>query len=116
MTGKWLGLVLAFFIYPCLLFFALLGTQLIQFIVSRGRIVEDSIDSDDGLNGGNDKRPFKKVSRSIIWTLQSALSALILASIILVAWEAASAVHDGTDKSNFPWTAYQVSLKAASPF
>ncbi|KAK7419930.1 hypothetical protein QQZ08_010633 [Neonectria magnoliae] len=97
-----LGLKIAFYVYPCLLFIALLGAQSLQFYRDRHR--DSSRDASD-----ESKQKNRPVYTRLIWFLQLILSVLVLASIIVVTREAVAGNHkvDGTVK--FAFSAYLAS-------
>lgn len=108
-TGE-LALRITFYLYPCLLFVALLGVQSFQFYRNRGRDARRNA-SDD--KDKHDAESIRRFHARLIWFLQLVLSFLLLASIIVTAREAVAGRHDGSGKVDFPFSAY---LVRARPF
>ncbi|KFA55612.1 hypothetical protein S40293_09681 [Stachybotrys chartarum IBT 40293] len=101
-TGD-LPLKLCFYLYPCLLFVALLGGQALQFYCDRHRGPrQDASDADQ-------KQKAQRVRRTsawIIWLLQVVLSLLLLASVIVVARDAVNNHDNVPGRISFSFSAY----------
>lgn len=100
-----LALRITFYLYPCLLFVALLGVQSFQFYRNRGRDARRNA-SDD--KDKHDAESIRRFHARLIWFLQLVLSFLLLASIIVTAREAVAGRHDGSGNVDFPFSAYLV--------
>ncbi|KAH7146163.1 hypothetical protein EDB81DRAFT_947200 [Dactylonectria macrodidyma] len=100
-----LGLKLAFYLYPCLVFVTLLGSQSLQYYLNRRR--------DSRRNASEEqKQKTDSIRRSharLIWFFQLLLSALLLVSIILAVREALVGPHDVDDTIEFSFSAYLAS-------
>ncbi|KAK7423018.1 hypothetical protein QQX98_001308 [Neonectria punicea] len=97
-----LGLKIAFYVYPCLLFIALLGAQSLQFYRERHRHP-----SRDASNESKQKN--RPIYTRLIWFLQLVLSVLVLASIAVVTREAVSGNHEVDGTVEFAFSAYLAS-------
>lgn len=105
MAGVQLGLKVAFYIYPCLLFLTLLGVQSLQFYRNRhGEPRQSVTDAEQKKKAENTKRAFARV----IWIFQFVLCLLLLASIGLAAREAVAGQDEIEGKVNFSFSAYLV--------
>nr|XP_036587277.1 heavy metal tolerance protein [Colletotrichum truncatum]KAF6798008.1 heavy metal tolerance protein [Colletotrichum truncatum] len=105
MAGVQLGLQVAFYLYPCGLFVALLGAQSAQFWRERrGGPRRDAPDEK--------AVALRRFYNRIIWTLQLILSLVLFASIIVAVRDAFGGTHDGPGKVQFPFTAFLASYVA----
>lgn len=104
MAEPQLGLKLAFYAYPCLLFLTLLGGQSIQYYYSRRKGSEPSASDAQKQKAATTRRIYEKT----IWALQLILSLLLLASTVLAVLEAVTAQHEATGHIRFPFSAYLV--------
>lgn len=104
MAEPQLGLKLAFYAYPCLLFLTLLGGQSIQYYYNRRKGSESSISDAQKQKATTTRRNYEKT----IWALQLILSLLFLASTVLAVLEAVSGQHAATGHIRFPFSAYLV--------
>ncbi|KPM37956.1 Heavy metal tolerance protein [Neonectria ditissima] len=96
-----LGLNIAFYLYPCLLFLALLGAQSLQFYRDRHRDL-----SRDASDPNQKNRP---IYTKLIWFFQLVFSLLILVSIVLVTREAIAGNHEVSGTVEFAFSAYLAS-------
>lgn len=118
MSGTQLGLRIAFYSYPVLLFITLLGVQSIQYYRERKREQKEgpknarrTAPEDSEQKQRADR--ISRISATVIWILQFFLSVLFLASIIVTVREALRDQDAGT--VTFPFSAYLVSIAAAQP-
>ena len=109
MTEPELELKVAFYTYPSALFLTLLGTQLIQFFYNR-----HWPETNPPTEWKEKTENIRRRCRNLLWILQVLFSALILASVILVAREAIFRHRNNSKLTTFPTTAYEVSLFPAS--
>ncbi|KAH7322586.1 putative transport protein [Stachybotrys elegans] len=105
MAGAQLGLRIAFYAYPCLLFAVLLGTQSFQFY--RERHGQTGASGDD--EAKKKAEGVRRTTARFVWPLQVVLSALYLASIIVAVREGFAGHHDGNGTVDFPLSAYVAS-------
>lgn len=110
MADAELGLKLAFYLYPCLVFATLLGSQTLQYYLNRRR--------DSRRNASEEqKQKTDSIRRShshLIWFIQLLLSVLLLVSIILAVREALASRHDAVDTIEFSFSAYLVHTESLS--
>ncbi|KAF7560548.1 hypothetical protein G7046_g3591 [Stylonectria norvegica] len=105
MANPQVALKVAFYIYPCLLFVALLGAQSLQYYRQRRREANPNAVNDEQKEKAQSIQ--QRYSR-VIWLLQLILSALLLISIVLAVREA-FAGRGVEGKINFPSSAYVAS-------
>ncbi|KAI8665546.1 hypothetical protein LRP88_03952 [Fusarium phalaenopsidis] len=106
MTSPEVGLKVIFYLYPCLLFVTLLGSQCLQFYLSRGREPRRiALDNEQKQKAESIRRVYARV----IWFLQFILSLLFVASIAIAAREAVSGHHDSDGTVDFSFSAYLAS-------
>ncbi|KAM0420478.1 hypothetical protein ACHAPT_011772 [Fusarium lateritium] len=106
MASPQLGLKIIFYVYPCLLFATLLGSQALQFYRSRGREPRRiALDNDQKQKAESIRRVYAR----LIWLLQLVLSALFIASIAIAAREAIGGHHDLDGTVDFSFSAYLAS-------
>ncbi|KAM5385723.1 hypothetical protein ACJZ2D_000922 [Fusarium nematophilum] len=106
MAGEQLGLKIAFYIYPCILFVALLGAQCLQFYLNRRR------ESRRGALDDEQKQKAEGIRRTharLIWVFQLIISLLLVASIVLAVREVLSDQHDVAGSVEFSFSAYLAS-------
>ena len=97
---------ITFYLYPCLLFVALLGVQSFQFYRNRnGGPRRNASDDKDR----HDAEAIRRFHAWLIWTLQLILSLLILASIIVTVPEAVAGARNSPGGVDFPFSAYLAS-------
>jgi hypothetical protein len=105
MASPEVGLKVIFYLYPCLLFVTLLGSQCLQFYLSRGREPRRiALDNEQKQKAESIRRVYARV----IWFLQLVLSLLFVASIAITAREAVSGHHDSDGTVDFSFSAYLV--------
>ncbi|KAF0316355.1 heavy metal tolerance protein [Colletotrichum asianum] len=105
MAGMQLGLQVAFYLYPCGLFVALLGAQSVQFWRERrGGPRRDAPDEK--------AVALRKFYNRLIWFFQLILSAVLFASTIVAVREAFGGHYEGPAKVDFPFAAYIASYVA----
>lgn len=105
MASPEVGLKVIFYLYPCLLFVTLLGSQCLQFYLSRGREPRRiALDNEQKQKAESIRRVYARV----IWCLQLVLLLLFVASIAITAREAVSGHHDSDGKVDFSFSAYLV--------
>jgi|SRR5687767_6307235 len=100
------GMRVAFYVYPCLLFVVLLGIQAFQYYREHRQSSSESATSDQS------KRKPASLNQTqvwLIWILQLALSCLLLGSIIFTVRGVLSRGHDETGSVEFPLSSYVVS-------
>lgn len=113
MSTDQLGLKIGFYIYPCLLFFTLLGVQTLQYYRNRHR---------DPRSGASDEEQkqqaarVRRVSARFIWFFQLGLCLLLLASIIFAVRVAFADHHDVGGNVNLSISAYLVSTLSPSQY
>ncbi|CAM1504934.1 Fc.00g025250.m01.CDS01 [Cosmosporella sp. VM-42] len=90
MANTQVGLKVAFYVYPCLLFATLLGAQSLQFYRDRRRGSPASATDNEQKKKAESIR---RIHARVIWLLQLVLSVLLLVSIILVVREAFANQH-----------------------
>ncbi|KAF9870890.1 heavy metal tolerance protein [Colletotrichum karsti] len=105
MVGTQLGLQVAFYLYPCGLFVALLGAQSVQFW--RERRGGPRRDAPDEKAAG-----LRKFYNRSIWTFQLIISIVLFATIIIAVRDAFGGHYDGAGKVEFPSAAYIASYVA----
>ncbi|KAJ3460198.1 hypothetical protein MRS44_011065 [Fusarium solani] len=106
MASPEVGLKVIFYLYPCLLFVTLLGSQCLQFYLSRGREPRRiALDNEQKQKAESIRRVYARV----IWFLQLVLSLLFVASIAITAREAVSGHHDSDGTVDFSFSAYLAS-------
>ncbi|VUC26310.1 unnamed protein product [Clonostachys rosea] len=110
MDSTQLGLRIAFYSYPVLLFVTLLGVQSFQYYVERKRGAEskatrNALDSEQKAKA----EKITRISSTIIWILQLILSGLLLASIIFAVHKAIVGQHSLDGKAGFAFSAYAAS-------
>ncbi|KAM6530257.1 hypothetical protein FALCPG4_008382 [Fusarium falciforme] len=106
MASPEVGLKVIFYLYPCLLFVTLLGSQCLQFYLSRGREPRRiALDNEQKQKAESIRRVYARV----IWFLQLVLSLLFVASIAINAREAVSGHHDSDGTVDFSFSAYLAS-------
>ncbi|UPK92891.1 hypothetical protein LCI18_003826 [Fusarium solani-melongenae] len=106
MASPEVGLKVIFYLYPCLLFVTLLGSQCLQFYLSRGREPRRiALDNEQKQKAEGIRRVYARV----IWFLQLVLSLLFVASIAITAREAVSGHHDSDGTVDFSFSAYLAS-------
>ncbi|KAJ4328737.1 hypothetical protein N0V84_000739 [Fusarium piperis] len=106
MASPELGLKIIFYLYPCLLFVTLLGSQCLQFYLSRGREPRRiALDNDQKQKAECIRRVYARV----IWFLQLVLSLLFVAGIVIAAREAVTGHHDSDGTVDFSFSAYLAS-------
>ncbi|KAK0705469.1 ABC transporter [Lasiosphaeris hirsuta] len=102
MAGVQLGLQVAFYLYPCGLFVALLTSQSIYYYRARqGRGSINLSNDDSNKNADSIRRFYARLIRGC----QSILTLLIIPAIALVVRDAVAGQDDGSDGS-FPYSAY----------
>jgi hypothetical protein len=109
-----LGLKIAFYCYPCLLFVVLLGTQSLQFYRSRRRAKRAESSGAKSNKNAEDTEVIPRIHARLIWTLQLVLSCLLLTSIIFAVREVLAG-HDGFGTVAFPLSAYVVCVSRPTP-
>ncbi|RSL55240.1 hypothetical protein CEP54_009498 [Fusarium duplospermum] len=106
MASPEVGLKVIFYLYPCLLFVTLLGSQCLQFYLSRGREPRRiALDNEQKQKAESIRRVYARV----IWSLQLVLLLLFVASIAITAREAVSGHHDSDGTVDFSFSAYLAS-------
>ncbi|RSM20096.1 hypothetical protein CDV31_000889 [Fusarium ambrosium] len=106
MASPEVGLKVIFYLYPCLLFVTLLGSQCLQFYLSRGREPRRiALDNEQKQKDESIRRVYARVIRS----LQFVLLLLFVASIAVTAREAVSGHHDSDGTVDFSFSAYLAS-------
>lgn len=106
MADAQLGLKIAFYAYPCVIFLTLLGVQSLQFYLSRRRESRPvALDNDQKQKAEAIKRFYAR----LIWILQLALSIILLVTIVLAVREALTDQHV-TGTITFSFSAYLVKL------
>ncbi|KAI8664477.1 hypothetical protein NCS57_00487800 [Fusarium keratoplasticum] len=106
MASPEVGLKVIFYLYPCLLFVTLLGSQCLQFYLSRGREPRRiALDNEQKQKAETIRRVYARV----IWFLQLVLSLLFVASIAITAREAVGGHHDSDGTVDFSFSAYLAS-------
>ncbi|RSL87084.1 hypothetical protein CEP51_002450 [Fusarium floridanum] len=106
MASPEVGLKVIFYLYPCLLFVTLLGSQCLQFYLSRGREPRRiALDNEQKQKAESIRRVYARV----IWSLQLVLLLLFVASIAVAAREAVSGHHDSDGTVDFSFSAYLAS-------
>lgn len=105
MAGAEQALEAAFYLYPCLLTLTLLGVQCLQFYLHRRRVSRPGASESKPVEG---HERIRNIFAWIIWTLQIVLSAVLLASIILVVQDAVSGRNEVASRIEFPLSAYSV--------
>lgn len=101
-----LGMRVAFYVYPCLLFVVLLGIQAIQYYREHRRSSSKTATNDASKRKS---KSFKKSQVWLIWILQLVLSCLLLGSIIFAVRGVLSREHDETGSVEWPLSSYVVS-------
>jgi ATP-binding cassette, subfamily B, vacuolar membrane transporter HMT1/ACLQ len=104
MAEPQLGLKLAFYAYPCLIFLTLLGGQSIQYYYVRRKASEPSASDAQKQKAAATRRNYERA----IWALQLIVSLLLLASTIYAVLEAVTGQHEATGYIRFPFSAYVV--------
>ncbi|KAK3343557.1 ABC transporter [Lasiosphaeria hispida] len=102
MAGVQLGLQVAFYLYPCGLFVALLASQSIFYYRARQGRGSINLNNDDSAKDADGIRRFYA---RLIRVCQSILALLIIPAIVLVVRDAVAGQDDGSDGS-FPYSAY----------
>ncbi|EEU38787.1 uncharacterized protein NECHADRAFT_83033 [Fusarium vanettenii 77-13-4] len=106
MANPEVGLKVIFYLYPCLLFVTLLGSQCLQFYLCRGREPRRiALDNDQKQKAES----IRRVHTRVIWLLQLVLSLLFVASVAITAREAVSGHHDSDGTVDFSFSAYLAS-------
>ncbi|KAH6954357.1 hypothetical protein DER45DRAFT_540496 [Fusarium avenaceum] len=104
-----LGLKVAFYAYPCVLFVTLLGVQSAQFYLSRHgnpQARHGALDADQKQRADKTRRIFAR----LIWTFQLILSFLLIASIVLTTKQVFADQGDVTGDVAFAFSAYLASF------
>lgn len=108
-----LGLKVAFYAYPCVLFVTLLGVQSAQFYLSRHgnpQARHGALDADQKQRADKTRRIFAR----LIWTFQFILSLLLIASIVFTTKQVFANQGDVTGDVAFAFSAYLVSDLSSS--
>ncbi|KAH6693590.1 hypothetical protein F5X68DRAFT_45840 [Plectosphaerella plurivora] len=105
MASGELGLKVAFYTYPCILFVSLLGVQSFQFYRRRHR--ESTRDATTTIDK-QDAESIRKWYAWLLWVLQLGLSVLLLASVVIAVREAVANLHEA-GKVSFSFSAYLAS-------
>jgi hypothetical protein len=109
MASGELGLKVAFYVYPCVLFVSLLGVQSFQFYQRRQRDATRDAAASATIDK-QDAEGIRKFYAWILWLLQLGLSMLLLASVVIAVREAVAGLHDASGKVAFSFSAYLVSF------
>ena len=104
MSGTQSGLKVAFYIYPCLLFLSLLGSQSLEHYRNRRKGTQLNVSDAQKQKSQNIQRLYNRV----IWILQLIVSLLLLASVILAVIEAITGQHAAAVLFQFPFSGYVV--------
>lgn len=105
MASTQLGLKIAFYTYPCLLFLTLFGVQSYQFYRSRRRNARhDASNVEPPQNAGS----VRIIYARLIWSFQLVLSALLIVSIVIAVREAVARQHEVVGTIEFSFSAYLV--------
>lgn len=106
MASTQLGLKIAFYTYPCLLFLTLFGVQSYQFYRSRRRNARHDASNDEPPQNAGSVRI---IYARLIWSFQLVLSALLVVSIVIAVREAVARQHEVVGTVEFSFSAYLVS-------
>lgn len=107
-----LGMRIAFYVYPCILFVVLLGIQAIQYYQDHRRKKAKITTI------AKSQQKSKVLNRTqvwLIWTLQLILSCLVLGSIVFSVRGVLSRDHDEAGSVEWPLSSYVVSRGISSP-
>ncbi|KAL6414129.1 ATP-binding cassette, subfamily B [Ilyonectria robusta] len=103
MASTQLGLKIAFYTYPCLLFLTLFGVQSYQFYRSRRRNARHDASNDEPPQNAGSVR---KIYARLIWSFQLVLSALLVVSIVIAVREAVARQDGVVGTIEFTFSAY----------